>query len=158
MKRLLRPFFKMLLLVLFSLSVFLCPPFSRAIARAEEWAKMTLSIKDAKLKVEIADSPLKRAAGLMYRDSLPEDAGMLFVFLAPEKVSFWMKDTKISLSIAFIDAGGVIKEIADMQPNDMTPVTSKNKVIYALEANLGWFKEHKIKAGDIIPGLGKKEE
>ncbi len=146
----------MLLLVFFSFSVFLCPPFSRAIARAEDWAKMTLSLKDAKLKVEIADSPLKRAAGLMYRDSLSEDEGMLFVFFSPEKLSFWMKDTKIPLSIAFIDADGVISEIADMQPNDLTPITSKAKVSYALETNQGWFKEHKIKAGDIIPGLGKK--
>ncbi len=156
MKRLLGSYLKMLLLVFFSFSVFLCPPFSRAIARAEDWAKMTLSLKDAKLKVEIADSPLKRAAGLMYRDSLSEDEGMLFVFFSPEKLSFWMKDTKIPLSIAFIDADGVISEIADMQPNDLTPITSKAKVSYALETNQGWFKEHKIKAGDIIPGLGKK--
>ncbi len=148
----------MLLLVFFSFSVFLCPPFSRAIARAEEWAKISLSIKGAVLKVEIADSPLKRAAGLMYRGSLKEDEGMLFIFLAPEKVSFWMKDTTLPLSIAFIDANGVIKEIADMQPNDLTPITSKTKVIYALETSQGWFKAHKIKAGDIIPGLGKKEE
>ena len=156
MKRLPGSYLKMLLLVFFSFSVFLCPPFSRAIARAEDWAKMTLSLKDAKLKVEIADSPLKRAAGLMYRDSLSEDEGMLFVFFSPEKLSFWMKDTKIPLSIAFIDADGVISEIADMQPNDLTPITSKAKVSYALETNQGWFKEHKIKAGDIIPGLGKK--
>ena len=148
----------MLLLVFFSFSVFLCPPFSRAIARAEEWARMTLSIKDSKLKVEIADSPLKRAAGLMYRDSLPQDGGMLFVFLAPEQVSFWMKDTKLPLSIAFVDANGVIKEIVDLKPNDLTPATSKDKVIYALETNQGWFKEHKIKAGDIIAGLGKTQE
>ena len=157
MKRILRSILKLLVLSVFAFSVFLCPPLSRAIARAEDWAKVTLTIKDVKLKTEIADTVMKKAAGLMYRESLDENAGMIFLFSVPERVNFWMKDTKIPLSIAFIDAGGVIKEIRDMEPMDTTAITSKDEVSYALEVNQGWFKKNKIKPGDKVLGLDKIE-
>ena len=68
------------------------------------------------LRAELADTPAKRSRGLMFRPPLPEGTGMLFLFPADRRGGFWMRDTVAPLSIAFIDAGGVIREIQDMEP------------------------------------------
>jgi hypothetical protein len=102
------------------------------------------------LTVEIADSPEERARGLMFRDSLPADAGMLFVWPGDTLSPFWMKDTLIPLSIAFIDADGVILHIEDMEPLDETLHVSPKPYRYAVEANQGWFEEHGIEVGDGV--------
>ena len=120
---------------------------------SEKMIKKVLTIKKHKLEVEIADTVLKRSTGLMYREKMDKDAGMLFVFPVPDRVGFWMKNTKIPLSIAFIDSDGVILQIADMKPEDITTIMSKEEVSYALEVNQGWFKKNNIKFGDIIKGL-----
>ena len=92
--------------------------------------------------------------GLMFRDRLASNAGMLFVMPKPERASFWMKNTTLPLSIAYINPAGVILEIHDLQPLDERPVPSAFPNIgYALEMEQGWFSENGILAGDRIQGL-----
>jgi len=102
------------------------------------------------LIIDVADTPEERARGLMNRESLPEDAGMLFVWPEDTASGFWMKDTVIPLSIAFIDAGGKIVGIQDMQPLDETLHHSPSPYRYAVEANQGWFAERGIAVGDSV--------
>ncbi len=104
----------------------------------------------ASLTVEIADTPEKRSQGLMGRESLPDLAGMLFVWPEDTSAGFWMKDTLIPLSIAFIDTEGKIVDIQDMQPLDETLHHSPQPYRYAVETNQGWFEEHRIEAGDAV--------
>ena len=106
------------------------------------------------LDVELAETPQQQAKGLRFRQTLAENAGMLFVFPAPQRVSFWMKDASIPLSIAFIQSDGKIVQIRPMQPYDETPVPSLSDTIaYALMVNQGWFERHGIAAGTVIEGL-----
>jgi uncharacterized membrane protein (UPF0127 family) len=91
------------------------------------------------LLVELADDAQERAKGLMSRESLSEDQGMLFVFEADGQHGFWMKDTLIPLSIAFIEGEGKIIDIQDMQPRDETIHKPDEPYLYAVEANQGWF-------------------
>ena len=103
--------------------------------------------------VEIADSDEERQTGLMNRDSLPEDAGMLFVYFEPMTSGFWMKDTRIPLSIAFIDEEETITEILDMEPctKDPCPVyTPRSEYVAALEVNQGAFDEWGVDEGDTV--------
>lgn len=110
----------------------------------------TQSGRTASLYVEIADTPEEHSVGLMNRERLPDDAGMLFVWPEDTGAAFWMKDTLIPLSIAFIDANGVILDIQDMQPLDETLHQSPAPYRYAVEANQGWFVEHGIAPGDTV--------
>jgi len=105
------------------------------------------------ITVEIADEPVERNLGLMYRDALGADRGMVFVYPEPAPRNFWMKDTKIPLSIAYIDADGVIVHLADMRPLDTTPVPSEKPAMFALEMNQGWFVKHDVAVGDKVTGL-----
>jgi uncharacterized membrane protein (UPF0127 family) len=102
------------------------------------------------LYVEIVETPEKRAAGLMGRDSLPEDAGMLFVWPDDTASAFWMKDTLVPLSVAFIDSEGVVVHIEDMQPLDETLHHSPTPYRYAVETAQGWFEKHAIEAGHTV--------
>jgi uncharacterized protein len=118
---------------------------------------VNLQISGTPLTVEVADTPQALENGLMFRTSLPEDRGMLFVFDEPRKATFWMKNTKIPLSIAFVDSGGSILEIKSMFPFDETVVPSaSDQVAYALEVNQGWFDRHHISAGSQIEGIPRK--
>ncbi len=100
--------------------------------------------------VEIADTDEERQTGLMGRTALAEDAGMLFVFDVEQQLSFWMKDTLIPLSIAFIDSEGRIVDIQDMQPLDEAPHPSAAPAQYALEVNQGFFEARGIQVGDTV--------
>ena len=116
-----------------------------------------LKISNVPLTAEIADTPQASENGLMFRDSLPEDRGMLFIFEQPEKASFWMKNTKIPLSIAYIDSACKILEIKSMNPLDETLVVSNSdQVTYALEVNQGWFARRGISSGAMIEGIPRK--
>jgi uncharacterized protein len=116
-----------------------------------------LKISTVSLTAEIADTPQASENGLMFRDSLPEDRGMIFVFEPPKKATFWMRNTKIPLSIAFIDSAGTILEIKPMYPMDESIVPSQSdQVAYALEVNQGWFDRHRISAGARIEGIPRK--
>jgi uncharacterized membrane protein (UPF0127 family) len=109
------------------------------------------------LQVEVAATMRARNKGLMDRTHMAKDHGMLFVFERPQRLSFWMKDTYIPLSIAYIDKNKVIKEIYDMKPQNMMERTqdlqsypSQCDCLYALEVNRGWFQRNKIKVGDTL--------
>ena len=114
-----------------------------------------LTIRNAKLKAEIAADANTRTVGLMNRFSLKPDHGMLFVFAQSEPLAFWMKNTFVPLSIAYIDSKGVIVNIMDMKPQDESTHPSAGPAMFALEMKQGWFKERGIVAGDKVNGLDK---
>jgi uncharacterized membrane protein (UPF0127 family) len=99
---------------------------------------------------EIARSDAERETGLMFRESLADGEGMLFVFEKDQTLSFWMKDTLVPLSIAYISYNGRILEIHDMKPRDLAPVRSSRSARYALEVPQGWFGRAGIKPGDTL--------
>ncbi len=109
-----------------------------------------LKIAGLDLKVELACTDAQKQQGLMHRSQLDKDQGMLFVFDREQILSFWMKNTLIPLSIAYIDAKGKIIDIQDMKPLDQSPHPSKELAQYALEVNQGWFQEHQIKVNSSI--------
>jgi len=89
----------------------------------------------------------------MYRKHLGKNDGMLFVYPDTAPRSFWMKDTTIPLSIAFINKRGKILRIREMTPLDVKPVKSVVPASYAVEANRGWFEANGVKVGDIVKPL-----
>jgi uncharacterized membrane protein (UPF0127 family) len=116
--------------------------------------KVLLSLGTNTLAAEVAADDASRELGLMARKGLDPDEGMVFVFPQPRSVNFWMKDTPIPLSIAYISASGRILETHELKPLDETPVPSTSSaVVYALEVPQGWFASHGVLAGDQIGGL-----
>ncbi len=110
---------------------------------------------ERELIAEIADDDKEREYGLMNRAKVKEGTGMLFVFPADQMLAFWMKNTSVPLSIAYIAADGRILEIHDMTPLSLIPIQSSRSARYALEVPQGWFKREAISAGDrvLIPEL-----
>jgi len=123
--------------------------------RAAPLATIELAIKGHKLVAEIAATEATRTTGLMNRFSLQPDHGMLFVFSEPQPLAFWMKNTYVPLSIAFIGADGRIVNIDDMAPRTENTHPSRGLAIYALEMKKGWFAERGIGPGDAVSGLEK---
>lgn len=110
-----------------------------------------ISLKDSELDVEIANTPEKRANGLMGRLELEEGAGMLFIYDTPQILTFWMKNTLLPLSIAFFDSEKTLINMLDMEPpfdEQYTYYKSKKAALYALEVPQGWFKKQGIRPGD----------
>jgi hypothetical protein len=106
------------------------------------------------IQAETAISNAQRRQGLMFREQMPTNAGMVFVFDTPPSVQcMWMKNTLIPLSVAFIDEQGTIVNIEDMQPKSLDNHCSTKPVKYALEMNLGWFAQKHVKPGAKISGL-----
>ena len=107
---------------------------------------------DCTLKVRVALTESERANGLMGAPSLGEDEGMLFVFEEAGIQCFWMKNTLIPLSIAFLDESGKIINLDEMKPQSLESHCSKKPVRFVLEMNTGWFTKRGFKAGDSIHG------
>lgn len=133
------------MILAFSLSAF-----ARDVAPA--FSKRTIELAGKRIVVEVADDDVRRAYGLMDRDRLPKDQGMLFIFEEAERRSFWMKNTRIPLSIAYFDKSRVLREIIDMHPDPITAIQNKTypshtEAQYALEMNIGWFERNKIRPG-----------
>tara|TARA_R100001510_G_C7625792_1_gene185671 strand:- start:454 stop:864 length:411 start_codon:yes stop_codon:yes gene_type:complete len=115
----------------------------------------TIKVKDKTLKVKLAITPVQQRQGLMNVQGmgptkLPENEGMLFIYRREEILSFWMKNTTLPLSIAFIDKNYNITEIRDMEPMGMDSIRSAKPARYALEVNRGWFTKNNIKVGDKL--------
>jgi uncharacterized membrane protein (UPF0127 family) len=111
----------------------------------------TISINGHPLTVELATTPKARVCGLSNRVNLPENHGMLFIYPTIGQRTFWMKDTQITLSIAFLDDSGRILSIQHMPPMQTNErYHSPQPVRYALEVNQGWFAIHGIGVGDIV--------
>ena len=102
------------------------------------------------INVEVADNDFLRNQGLMFRRSLPADEGMLFIFPESASRGFWMKNTHIPLSIAFIDGNGTITNIENMAPNVHETIYSSGPAKLALEMNQGWFRENEVFSGSSI--------
>lgn len=119
--------------------------------------RVPLYLQNRVIEVEVADDPLERRIGLMHRRQMPEDWGMLFVYPEPLPLRFWMKDTLIPLSVAYLSDDGEVLSIVEMSvapaggPYPSYPTQAS--VRFALEMNAGWFQRHHIKAGDRIEGL-----
>lgn len=110
-------------------------------------------VGNERITVELAATRAHRGRGLMFRETLAADGGMLFLFPAEQVLEFWMRNTRIPLSIAFADASGRIVRIADMEPFSEDAVSSAVPARYALEMNRGWFEHHGVRAGDSIRGI-----
>lgn len=125
-------------------------PSTKAESQVPE-GRQRIMIKEHPLFVEVVQTDEERMKGLMFREQLPEDQGMLFVFEFSRIQSFWMRNTFIPLDIAFIDSEGKIVDIQQMEPID----ESKNYIsaapaLYVLETNAGWFERHGVKVGDMV--------
>jgi uncharacterized membrane protein (UPF0127 family) len=119
--------------------------------RPQSLPTVTLHIGKAELTTEVASTPLQEETGLMYRTKMSDNHGMIFLLTRTGYATFWMKNTLIPLSVAYIDKDGVILEIHDMKPLDETTINSKSdQVAYALETNVHWFALNGIKPGDRI--------
>ena len=146
------PMKKMLPLLL---SVFLSVFPLQAAPKAQlDLPKATLSMGTNSLNAQVAADDASRELGLMSRTNLGTDEAMLFVFPKPRPVSFWMKDTPMPLSIAYVGRSGIIYELHDMKPFDETPIPSASSaVVYAIEVPQGWFLSHGVMAGSSVSGL-----
>ena len=109
-----------------------------------------LKVAGKVITVELARTPREHGLGLMHRRQLLEDYGMLFVFPEEEYLTFWMKNTYIPLSIAFMSTEGTITQIESMEPLSLNSHDSKEKAKYALEMLEGWFERHNVKVGDKV--------
>ena len=112
-----------------------------------------LKIRGHEIRAELAHTESSRRQGLMHRERLAPDGGMIFIYPVPEVTAMWMKNTRIPLSVAFIDAGGRILNIEDMEPFTEDAHASRGPAAYSLEVNKGWFARRGIRAGDRVEGL-----
>ena len=130
------------LMIVCSSHALACPIFNKT---------LQITANDHVLTAELATDPASHLCGLAFRNDLPRDHGMLFVYARDQFVGFWMKDTSIPLSIAFLDRDGRILEIHDMDPLDSTRrYISRSPVRFALEVNRGWFTDNGIGVGDSL--------
>jgi len=136
--------------LLMLLSLFLFSGAGKGQSKTTADGKVALSINGRPLWVEVARTPAMRQRGLMYRESLDPKEGMLFVFEKDQVLSFWMKDTGIPLSIAFLDKNGKVTDIIDMEPYSTQPVRSSRLCRYAIEANRNFFTEAGLLVGDRV--------
>lgn len=104
------------------------------------------------IQAEVAQTPDERATGLMFRETLGTNDGMLFVFEQPATQCFWMKNTLLPLSIAFVADDGTVVNIDDMKPKTLDSHCSEKPVRYVLEMNQGWFARRGVKAGSKLGG------
>jgi uncharacterized membrane protein (UPF0127 family) len=130
-----------------------------AALKAADVPKVVISAPDgtrkAAVSVELAVTPGQRQFGLMYRQHLDADAGMLFIFPAPDRLKFWMKHTEIPLDMIFADpAGAVVAIVANATPYSETPVGPDAPALYVLEVNGGFCAHHGVRAGDRMSFSG----
>ncbi len=104
------------------------------------------------MDVQVAYTPEQRQIGLMFRKEMPQHEGMLFVFEQPTQQCFWMKNTLLPLTAAFVDDDGTIVNLADMKPQTLDSHCSDKPVRFVLEMNQGWFAKKNIKAGYKLAG------
>ena len=114
-------------------------------------ATVKLLLGREEIVAEIARTEMQITTGMMFRESMEENEGMIFVFPYASQRAFWMKNTKLPLSVAYIDSEGRILEIHDLEPFNEESVPSRNaEVRFVLEMNQGWFERHGIKVGALM--------
>ena len=106
-----------------------------------------LSINNVPFKAQIAVFDSEKMRGLMFRESLPENNGMVFVYDSPTQASFWMKNTLIPLDIGFFDKNGVLTEVKKLYPQNLDAVkSSRSDILFCIEMNAGWFDKNNVKS------------
>lgn len=120
--------------------------------RAQQLPSIPLSVGMYRITAEVARTQEERAIGLMHRRELAPNAGMLFIFEQPQTLCFWMKNTLIPLSIAFLREDGTILNIEEMKPQSLDSHCSVSPARHALEMNAGWFSKRGFKPGSRITG------
>ena len=115
-------------------------------------ARTKLGIGMFQIDAQVAQTPQAREIGLMFRAEMPQAEGMLFVFENPSQQCFWMKNTLLPLTAAFVADDGVIVNLVDMQPQTLNSHCSIKPVRFVLEMNQGWFAKKGIKAGSKLSG------
>lgn len=114
--------------------------------------RVSLTTGIFQIDAQMAVSPEQHAMGLMFRRDMPQHEGMLFIFQNPAKQCFWMKNTLLPLTAAFVADDGTIVNLEDMQPHSLASHCSKAPVRFVLEMNQGWFAKKGLKAGNKISG------
>jgi hypothetical protein len=132
-------------------------PISHALPKL---ATIKLWLGDQELVTEVARSTVELQTGMMYRTNIAENEAMLFVFPGPCRASFYMRNTKLPLTCAYIDAEGIILELHDLKPLDEKPVeAATDRVQFVLETRQGWFEQHNVAVGALVRtqrgGLGE---
>ena len=115
-------------------------------------ARVRLTAGIHQISAQVAQTPQERSVGLMFRKEMPQAEGMLFIFEQPSQQCFWMKNTQLPLTAAFVADDGMIVNLADMKPQTTDAHCSSKPVRYVLEMNLGWFAKKGIKAGAKLGG------
>ena len=141
---------KKILFLLFAFSCSLILAGGTGFPKEMKKSLLQLTIKGKKLRVEVARTEKEKERGLMFREEMGKDEGMLFVYEGEKPLTFWMKNTRLPLSIAFIDKNGKIVDIQDMEPFSLHSHISAYPAKYALEMNQGWFKRNGIHVGDVV--------
>ncbi len=112
---------------------------------------LKLWIGAQEMVTEIARTLMEHERGMMFRKQMGEQEGMIFIFPQPKRTAFWMKNTRVPLTAAYIDSNGILLELHELKPFDETPATAaSDKVRYVLEVPQGWFVRHKLGVGTII--------
>ena len=125
------------------------PPLPTAAQPKLQTMKLWLGAEE--LMAELALTPQQQQTGMMFRTNLADNAGMLFVFPAPHRASFWMKNCPLPLSAAYIDPEGVILEIHDLRPhNTNSVVAASDQIQFVLETSQGWFGRHHVATGTVV--------
>ena len=130
----------------------LLAPATQAQEQPQDLPVVSLRVGMHNIRAQLATTPLQRQIGLMYRQSMPTHEGMLFVFEDAQPQCFWMRNTLIPLSVAFVDDDGSVGNIADMKPLTEDSHCSAKPVRYVLEMNQGWFAKRGVKAGTRLSG------
>ena len=117
---------------------------------AQSLPAVKMKIGDRTFDLEVAKTSDQQAIGLMKRDSMPENRGMIFVFQDEHMLEFWMKDTRIPLDIMYLDGNGKVVSVSTMRPYDLSTVSSEVPAQYAIELNAGMVKRLGIKTGDVL--------
>jgi uncharacterized membrane protein (UPF0127 family) len=150
MKRIMNKTFRSLFFVLglVTASLAACHPKDKS-----DLPVVTLKIDGHSVEAEVANKESTRTTGLMFRSAMDRDHGMIFVFPDAQIRAFWMKNTILPLSIAYMDGKGVILNILEMPPETEDTFYSAGQAQYALEMNTGWYQKNNVKAGDLVEGL-----
>ena len=129
---------------------------AKPVLQLEQFSLVPLKVGEQLIQVQLADTPAKRAQGLMFQQTA--EPGMLLLYPEPTVISLWMANTSMPLDVAYIDASGTITELIALEPFDETSRPAKSLVIAALEMPRGWFAKHGILVGQkvaLIPGANR---
>ena len=144
------PYFKILAGVL-GLACIACQPTGVRPEPINSQTYFPIPIGGIELQLQLALKPTEQQKGLMHRESLDKDHGMLFLFDRPDKRGFWMRNTRIPLDIGYFDSNGLLLEVHKLFPFDETTVNSRSsEVLIAVETNRGWYAANNIQVGDRI--------